>query len=352
MIQIVQVGNLMLGQLYPGRWGSDAIEPEKSVASMTGALDMHGADQQFGSRRRRVQVVGTAMQLPHMARAEYRARGLVGSIQPVVGYALYGKTAVWLENRGRISALKVQPDNSGTAKINIDIELLNVWQPLNRLLWRWGQSGGSTTAWLTLPDVIEVMQYPTLAEWGVDARCGWAWQELVFAPNPLLNPANWWLVHDGLPPGYPVTGVYVDWNSDSVPLNAPDFSTARDWWTVDPVTIYALRGMDGAAPDVTITIERWDRDAYTLMLSMAVLDDILDRETGQGLGEDDLILTGNLTGRVVVVRNNRVAVYGGAALGDSWRGLIAPGTPSVKASRISVDAGDGEWSALFTGAMQ
>lgn len=193
--------------------------------------------------------------------------------------------------------------------------------------------------------------YPTLEEWQESRDCC-LWQRRSYNTAPLLNPNAWRYVTSGLPDHYPVIGQFVGWNTASIVQSVPDFGEAASLWNADPLALYAFRGLFRGGNWPTITVQRWDRPntPYSTTINLGTVNFILTNETTQYLKDDDVLLVGAFNGRVAVFREGAIAAYAPRAILSFSPGL-APGAPSLKGGTIQISSAEGEWAALFVGAM-
>lgn len=146
MIILAQVGNVPIIQLNPkDRWGNNSLQNGSKVAEIDGAIDIAAGNSQFITQNRRIQIdaiipAGNEQGAKRFA----QLRGITGHVVNLVGYALYECEAIWLETTGRISAVTGKPSVEGDIEASFDLELGNVWLPLNRLLWKYPYAGIST----------------------------------------------------------------------------------------------------------------------------------------------------------------------------------------------------------------
>lgn len=160
--------------------------------------------------------------------------------------------------------------------------------------------------------------------------------------EPLMyNPDNWPLVVDNLPPNYPTVGRVRTWD--------------RGWrgqrmvwrgarWNYPPLAVYALRGLTvGMRP--AIRVSRPGSVGVT-NINCAVLGDVLNARTAQGLQTTDVLLVGEFTGRALVVRNGQPVTYVTESLATGYD-TDAPGGVLHDDFAAYVNAGGGEWAALW-----
>lgn len=270
----------------------------------------------------------------------------------------------WLHTRGVITGTDLD-DKNGQGQISVDLTCQSEWQPLNRLLWHYGERNA--------PDKRHTLQTPVFRDLGrlptwkvveaLEKGCisQIFWQRQYSDALVMYDSEVWAALHSYLRPSYIKTGYGHTWREAEVDAHALNRRILRDalhvdasQWSAEPSSLYAFRALPRRG-ELSITINRrvgssvfQYEDRATILDLEAINDDLYDAGY-DGLQSDDIIIIGDVnTLPGLIIRDGEIIpnIYPAVSFPDDHPGELGIGSNYITIALEMLD--DVEIARLHT----
>lgn len=301
-----------------------------------------------------LRVAGTLVDIEDGPRAEQLAqilRSEIDMIQDVIAYEVtnaanavcacetHDGDILWIHNLGIIRNVNVsRGDAFDPPEIDLDIEMVSFWEPLNELLWYFGSvSESSLDPVEAVPPYRDLLAVTPHAAQIFNSRGKefFLWVKRNFASYDFLyDPLSWEMCSDHV---HAKTWVPGGWYVFDIPEGD---------WGGPPHVIYAFTNLSSTGGTITVrTVKErgWNQDGETITIDLAQLDTDLAAAGYTGLQAADQIIIGDVSqlpgyirraGQLLTI-SPRVEGWG-SSQDTYWPGAVNPGQ-----NRIFLDPADG-----------
>jgi len=201
--------------------------------------------------------------------------------------ALYDAGVLWVYNTGYIKSVK--PDHKNHS-IEIECEVQNFWEPINRFLWQFTPTPGGM-AFSSEDGTLSALPI-TYNDFTFAAD--WMWSRK-FYENAfyLFDPDIWETWHTELPEGYPITGWGTNWTTETAFSFTNPFSGLFAGLSR---SLYQWTGLpDGGSIILSVTHGEnlWNTRTSIASLHLGILNTDLNDAGYTGLLDDDILVVAN-----------------------------------------------------------
>lgn len=247
-------------------------------------------------------------------------RALIDQPTSIIAYEA-GAQLEWLHTIGVVRNIQPgQADIFNPAVLEIELEIIPYWEPLNRLLWHFGSVPGSPIDRLDPPAQYQASRTPSTARVLNPARRDKEmWVRQNYSDHAFLyNPDSWEAACQD-------NGKFSSWNVGGWIT----VDTQVDAWNAPPRTLYGFTKLPDSGT-VTLRVLRqqvYTREEETITVDLAQLDSDLTAKGYTGLDANDILVIGDVTRAPgVILRNGTLLEFSPRmSYSGRWPGYLHPG---------------------------